>query len=126
MSRKTNIWRIVSITLGILLAASVFVNISGLFQVPQQMTLFMTGALISIGVGYSILNPDASLSRLDATEESRFRGREFAVACVTSILLGLTMIVEEVRNSPLIWLFLPIIALPGFLWVRKYQRRPRR
>jgi hypothetical protein len=126
MSRKIKTLRFVTISLGALLAVSVLLNLSGMFQVPRRITLFMTGALISIGVGRSILSPNTSLSRLNPREEDSFRRRQFVVGLVLSVLLGLTLIVEDVRKSPLAWLFLPIIALPGFLWILERTRRTRR
>lgn len=40
-----------------------------------------------------------------------------------SVLLGLTMLVEEVRDSSLVWLFLPIMALPFVLLIYHHRMR---
>lgn len=72
MFRKINVWRIVSTALGVLLVLSVGLNLSGGYQVPQQATLFMFGALAAIGVGYSVVNPGASLTLPGPLEENGF------------------------------------------------------
>jgi len=122
MFRNSNFWRIISICLGIFLITSILLNSLSIYKVPQKITLFMLGTLISIGIGNSIMNPRTSIIRLSAKEEKRFQNRQIIVGFVLSSLFCIILIVEELRESPLIWLLFPIIMLPFFLIFYKKKK----
>jgi uncharacterized membrane protein len=119
MIREDVFWRRFAVALSILITVSLIANILHENIVPHQITLLLFGSLFAIGVGYSITNPQSSPVRLTQQEEKRFRRRQYLVSFTFSAVLGLTMIVKEVRNSILIWLFLPIIILPVVLIFRE-------
>jgi hypothetical protein len=113
-------------SLAVLLMVSVLLNILEIYKTPQKITLLIFGALISIGIGNTVLNPGTSFISLDPRGEDKFRRQQIVVGFIFSLILGLTMILEEVRNSPIAWLFFPIIALPVYLWIAEKKKRRQR
>lgn len=81
--------------------------------------LFLFGSLIALATGYSIVNPDSSPIRLEPSEEKAFRRRQLAVAFCLTAVLGLLFLVKQVRESLLIWVFIPIIVMPVVLLLRE-------
>ena len=115
MNKKRKFWRTTSIILVVLLALSVVLSVIDLYQVPHIITLFMFGFLVSIGIGNSILNPSTSSVLLKSKDEQKFRRRQVMAGFAVSLVLGFTFLAEEVRQSDLIYLFLPVIFLPLYL-----------
>ena len=120
MIREDNFWRGVGVTLGILIALCIVVNLLRENTVPQEITLLLSGSLIALGVGYTIASPRASTIRLSSRDEQKFRKRQYAVSFVFSTVLALTLLVREVRESTLLWLIIPILILPLIIIIREY------
>jgi hypothetical protein len=119
MMREGTFWRYAASILDVMLALSVIINLSGAFEIPRQITLLLFGILMALAVGYSIVNPNASLTRLDHVTETKYRKRQYLIGiCVSTFLVAL-MLVKEIRNSLLVWIFIPIIVLPFVLLIRE-------
>lgn len=123
MIREDTFWRRVAVVLVLLITLAVIANLIQPGTVPSQITLLLFGSLVALATGYSITNPESSPVRLEPLEEDRFRKRQYIIGLVFSILLALSLIVDEVRDSGLIWLFTPIMALPIILIVREWIKR---
>lgn len=122
-------WRSVALILGVLLGLSVIINLSGAFEIPRQTTLFLFGALLALGVGYSVVSPKSSPVAARRADEPAFRRRQYAAGFVISIVIAGSFVFEAMRDSPLIWLLCPVMVLPPALVVRDYvinRRRARR
>jgi len=115
MIAKIISWRILSIILTALLLLVVLLSIFGIYQAPQKVSLFIFGALVAIGVGYTILRSRTPIGFSDAKAENKFRKQQLIVGLVFSLLLGAILTMKELRNSPLVWLILPILLLPVYL-----------
>lgn len=112
-------WRRIALGLGLLLGLSVLANLSGAYEIPRQITLFLFGTLIALATGYSVVNPKSSLVRLGPLKEKAFRRRQLAVGVCVSAILGLLFLAKQVRETSLIWLFTPIIVMPVALFLRE-------
>jgi K+ transporter len=112
-------WRSIAWALGILLAICVGANSVREEAIPYQVTLLLFGGLIALGVGNAIVNPRSSPVRLAKVEEKRFRRNQYAVGIIFSIILALLMVLTELGNSTLAWLFAPIMTLPYVLVIRE-------
>jgi len=123
MIREDTFWRRVAAVLLLLITLAVIANLIQPDTVPPQLTLLLFGSLLALAVGYSIINPESSPVRLEPLEEARFRKRQYVIGLVFSMVLALSLFVEEVRNSTLAWLFGPIIVLPVILIVRERIKR---
>jgi len=105
-----------------LITLSVIANLVFENLVPHQITLLLFGSLVALGVGYTIENPRASIVRLTQPEEKRVRKRQYRISFVFSTVLVLSMLVKDVRESALVWLFLPIVILPFVLVFRGWVK----
>lgn len=123
MLREGHFWRRLAATLGMLIAMSVIANLLFENVAPHQFTLLLFGSLVALGVGYAIVNPQSSIVRLAEREEKRFRKRQYIIGFTFSALLLLSLLVKDVRDSALVWLFLPVIVLPCILVIRQWVSR---
>jgi len=122
MLKKTeaSIWRMVAVVIIVILAVCIVANTMRKDAVPHQITLLLFGCLVAIGVGNSIVNPNTSRTVLSDHEETRFRRRQYTVGLVFSVIFALLLVLTELRESLLVWLFAPIITLPFGLVVREH------
>ena len=120
MRNKTeaSFWRFVAGALGLSLVVCVLINTARNDAVPHQITLFLFGCLVALGVGSTIVNPNTSQAMLSEHEEFKFRRKQYAVGFFFSAILALLLFLTELRHSVLSWLFAPIIALPFGLLIR--------
>ena len=123
MASESIFWRNSSVVVIGALVLCVAVNVIEPGTVPPQVTLFLFGILVSLGVSYSILKPESSLTRLPTGAESSFRRRQIVVGICISVGLLLTLVIESVRESKAIWLFAPIVVLPFILLVKEQANR---
>lgn len=121
-----SLWRAVAVVLAVLLGLSLVVNLSGASGLPRPVTLFLFGALVSLGVGYSIVNPRSSPVVTRRGSEPAFRRRQIAAGMVMSLVLAAVLLFSPDRGSPLLWLFLPVIILPFALLARELALTARR
>lgn len=112
-------WRLVAALLGLLLVVCVVANTVRDEAVPSSVMLLLFGSLVAIGIGATIVNPRSSPVVLARQREVRFRRSQYLVGFVFSLNLGLLIMLSELRGSPLVWLFAPIIALPCVLVLRE-------
>jgi len=122
MIRQDPFWRRFATNLAMLITLSVIANLVFENLVPHQITLLLFGSLVALGVGYTIENPRASIVRLTQPEEKRVRKRQYRISFVFSTVLVLSMLVKDVRESALVWLFLPIVILPFVLVFRGWVK----
>ena len=120
MVSESVFWTSLAWILGILLTGMVLANASGTFNVPLQLTAFTTSCLFCIGVARTIVSPKAPPLLLDRKAERRIRRRQLIVGSIISLLLGLLLLVPEMRAAPVPWVLLPVIALAPILIVREY------
>ena len=113
------IWRTVAVILAALIALCVIANLWHEGLVPHQITLALFGSLVALGVGSSIIYPRPASLYLTPSEEKKFRKTQYRVGFVFSIVFALLMLVKEVRQSSLVWLFLPFVVLPFVLVIRE-------
>ena len=104
--------------LGLSLVVCVLINTARNDAVPHQITLFLFGCLVALGVGSTIVNPNTSQAMLSEPEEFKFRRKQYTVGFFLSAILALLLFLTELRHSVLAWLFAPIIALPFGLLIR--------
>lgn len=109
----------VAVTLGLLLSVIVVANSLRAETVPSGITLLLLGCLVAIGVGNAIVNPRSSPVILTEHEEARFRRRQHIVGFAFSLILGLLIVLTDLRGSALAYLFAPIIMLPFVLLLRE-------
>lgn len=100
------------------LAICVVANLVREDAVSRQITLLLFGGLVAIGVGRAILDPATSPASLSRGEDARFRHTQHVVGFVISSFLALVIMLTPVRETALVWLFAPIIALPYALVIR--------
>jgi len=118
MIREGTLWRGVGVALGAGVAVCAVANSLHENTVPREVTLLLVGSLVALGVGSTIANPRTSATRLSPPEERKFRRRQYAVGFALSVVLALTLLAKEVRESMLAWLFVPIMMLPFILVLR--------
>jgi len=118
MIQEGTLWRSVGVALGAAVALCAVANSLVEDAVPHEVTLLLLGSLVALGVGSTIADPGTSAIRLSPSEERKFRRRQYAVGFAFSIVLALTMLAREVRESTLVWLFVPIMVLPFILVIR--------
>lgn len=111
-------WRLTSLSIGGLLATSVVANLIRQDTVSHQITLLLFGGLVAVSVGRAILDPATSPASLTQEEEAKFRRKQYVVGFVISSLLAIVTILTPARETALVWLFAPIIALPYALVIR--------
>lgn len=119
-------WRAVAVVLAVLLGSALVVNLSGTARVPRSVTLFLFGALFSLGVGYSVVNPKSSPVVTPRGAEPAFRRRQIVAGIVMSLILAAILLISTDGGSPLIWLFLPVMILPFALAARELALHRRR
>jgi len=83
--------------------------------VPLEIMLLVFGSLIAIGIGNGIKNPSASPVILVEHEETRFRRSQYIVSFVFSLILGLLLMLTDLREYALAYLLAPIIVMPFVL-----------
>lgn len=116
---EATFWRVIAWGLGLLLAICIGANSVRAETIPYQATLLLFGSLIALGVGNAIVNPSSSLVRFSKEEERRFRRNQYGVGIGFSIILALLLVLTELGESTVVWLFAPIIALPYVLIIRE-------
>lgn len=119
MSERT-FWKTLAWILGALLASMVLVNALDIYAVSWQMRSFTASCLFCIGVGHTVVSPRSSMKMLDEVDERRYRRRTLIVGMVVSVLLGLFLLIPEVREESMPWVLVPVIALGPVLVVREY------
>ena len=87
--------------------------------VPSGITLLLFGSLVALGVGNAIVNPRSSPVILAEHEETRFRRRQHIVGIAFSLILGLLIMLTDLRGSALAYLFATIVVLPFVLLLRE-------
>lgn len=102
------------------MAICVVANLVREDAVSHQITLFLFGGLVAIGVGRAILDPVTSPASLSQEQEARFRRSQYVVGFVISSLLVLVTMLTPAKETALVWLFAPIIALPYALVIRAW------
>ncbi len=118
-AKERKFWRMVAATLGSLLSVFIVANSVRAETVPSGITLLLFGSLVAVGVGNAIVNPRSSPVILTEYEEARFRRRQHIVGFAFSLILGLLIMLTDLRGSALAYLFAPIIALPFVLLLRE-------
>lgn len=118
-------WTSVAWVLAVLLTGMLLANASDTFNVPLQLTAFTTSCLFCIGVARTIVSPKAPPLLLGRKAERRIRKRQLIVGSIISLLLGLLLLVPEMRAAPVPWVLLPVIALAPILIVREVIMRAR-
>jgi len=122
MLKKTErrFWSFIAWSLGCLLAICVVANLVHEDAVSHQITLFLFGGLVAIGIGRTILDPVTSPASLPQEQEARFRRSQYVVGFVISSFLVIVTMLPPVRETALVWLFAPIIVLPYALVIRAW------
>ena len=69
------------------LLVCVILNLNRQWLCPQQLTAFLFGCLVCIGVGYSVVSTHSSPVLLTQTDESRVRRRQYVAGLLLSLLL---------------------------------------
>ena len=105
------------------LLVCVILNLNRQWQCPQQLTAFLFGCLVCIGVGYSVVSTHSSPVLLTQTDESRVRRRQYVVGLLLSLLLALAFLIPELREAPSSWLLVPVILLTPALLLRELIAR---
>lgn len=118
-AKERKFWRVVAATLGLLLSIFVVVNSVRAETVPSRITLLFFGSLVALGIGNVIVNARSSPVILTEHEETRFRRRQHIVGFSFSLILGLLIMLTDLRGSGLAYLFVPIIVLPFVLLLRE-------
>lgn len=118
-AKERKFWRVVAATLGLLLSVFVVANSVRAETVPSGITLLLFGSLVALGVGNAIVNPRSSPVILTEHEEARFRRRQHIVGFAFSLILGLLIMLTDLRGSALAYLFAPIVVLPFVLLLRE-------
>ena len=121
MISERRIWRLSALVTSVLLVCSALTNLFWEEAVPFEITLFLFGGLISLGVGMTIVNPRTSPTLLSETEKARFRRSQIIVGFSLGFILVLIMALTGLHRSLLSWLFYPVIALPFVLAIREYR-----
>ena len=111
-------WVFTAWSLGCVLAVCAVANLVREESVPHQITLLLFGGLVAIGTGRAILDPATSPASLSDQQEKRFRRNQYVIGFVISSLLVLVTLLTPARESALVWLFAPVIALPYALVIR--------
>jgi len=111
-------WRNTAWGLGGVLVSCGVANLVREDAVSRQIMLLLFGCLAAIGTGRAILDPATSPVSLSREEEARFRRNQYVVGFVISTLLALVIMLAPVRETALVWLFAPIVALPYALVIR--------
>ena len=124
MSEST-FWTSLAWILALLLTGMVLANASGTYSVPLQLTAFTTSCLFCIGVAHTIVSPKAPPLLLERKAERRIRERQLISGSIISVLLGLLFLLPEVREGPVPWVLIPVIALTPVLIAREYIVRAR-
>ncbi|MBW2431080.1 MAG: hypothetical protein JRF56_19155 [Deltaproteobacteria bacterium] len=122
MRVKINIWSAIGGIVGLLLLAVIVVNLIHEEYVPRQISLFLFGSLVAVGIAYSVVNRRSSPVILKPREEARFRKKQYAIGIVFSVVLTLLFILTDFLDAVLAWLFAPIIMVPYALLIRHYIR----
>jgi uncharacterized membrane protein YfcA len=122
-TKERKLWRLVAIALGLLLSVCVVVNSLIVETIPSEITLLLFGSLVTIGIGSAIVNPRSSPVIQSEHQEMRFRRRQYNVCLVFSLILGLLIMLTDLRGSALAFLFIPIVALPFVLLIREHMMR---
>lgn len=117
-AKERKFWRWAAATLGLLLCVGVIANILAPETVPSQILLLVLGSLIAIGIGNTIHNPGSSPAILKEHEEIRLRRGRYAAAFVFSLLLGLLLLLTDLRGHYVAYVFVPLIATPFGLLLR--------
>ena len=117
---EARIWRSIAWILGAILVLCVVANSILEEAIPHQITLFLFGSLVALGVGNAVVNPGTSAARLYEEDEARFRHNQYMVGFIISTFLALLMMLTSLGKSALAWLFAPIIVLPYALVIRAY------
>jgi len=118
-AKERRFWRVFAAALGLLLSVSVVANSVRAETVPSGVTLLLFGSLVAVGVGTAIVNPRSSPVILTEHEETRFRRRQHIVGFAVSLILGLLIMLTDLRGSALAYLFTPIVVLPFVLLFRE-------
>ena len=120
---EKNSWRIIAGTLCVLLFICIVANSVHKETVPHQITLFLFGSLVAIGIAHSIENPSSSPVLLMRREEARFRKTQYIVGIVFSVILIHLFILTDLHKSVIAWLFAPIIIMPFIIVIRQCIKR---
>ena len=123
MAAERTFWRFVAATLSIALALCVVANLVSENTVPPKITLLLFGCLVALGIANSIVNPRSSPVVLTEKEEARFRRTQYVVGLAVSAILIAILILTDLRETDLTWLFAPIIVLPFALLARACFKR---
>ena len=101
-----------------MLAVCVVANLVREDAVSRKITLLLFGSLVAIGAGLAVIDPASSPASLSREGEARFRRNQYVAGFGISSLLALIIILTPARETALVWLFAPIIALPYALVIR--------
>lgn len=117
--KETSFWKLTACGLGCLfLIGLVLKNFFHLDWLPQ-LASFLLGCLVSIGVAYSVVSPNASPVRLSAEDENALKKKQYIIGLVLSTVFAPFFLLTEFRSIPFSWFFVPIILLGPFLVVRE-------
>ncbi len=125
MLRERSFWKSLAWLLAALLAGMMLLDVFAVMAVPPAAKLFTLSCLFCIGVGYSVVSPRSSPVQLDKTAERTVRERQLIVGLAISVLLGLVLLMSDVRKQPESWLLMPVIALAPVLLARECVIRAR-
>jgi hypothetical protein len=113
-------WRLIAGTITVLLVAGVISNLLMPHTVPEKITLFLFGSLISITVGYSIVSPGSSPAMLSEKDEISFQRKQYILGIFFTLFLASLFVLPDVRESTLGWLLIPLVCLTPALILRQY------